>query len=79
MSLIAADAAPPPPRRGEIALGRARALADGGHLHDALIALDDVRSTDSQKADADRLRAEIQHQLLGLPADPGEKGERPLP
>ena len=73
------DATPPLPRRGEVAVGRARTLAAGGRLHDALTALDDVRATDPQKADADRLRAEIQHQLLGLPAGPGEKGDRPLP
>ncbi len=77
--LSTSEAALPLPRRGETALGRARALAAGGHLHDALTALDAVRATDPQKGDADRLRAELQHQLLGLPAGPGEKGDRPLP
>ena len=38
-----ASAAPPLPRRGELALARARSLAAGGHLHDALAALDAVR------------------------------------
>jgi hypothetical protein len=72
------------PRRGEISLGRAQSLAAGGHLHDALLELDAVRPTDPQKADADRLRAEIQHQLLALtdlpdaPAD-REKGDRRIP
>jgi hypothetical protein len=72
------------PRRGEISLARAQSLAAGGHLHDALLELDSVRPTDPQKADADRLRAEIQHQLLALtdlpdtPAD-REKGDRPIP
>lgn len=56
----------PMPRRGEIALTRARSLAASGHLHDALAALDLVRPTDPQKPDADRLRSEIQRQLLGL-------------
>ena len=62
------DAAPPLPRRGELALARARALAAGGHLHDALASLDAVRETDPQKPDADRLRGDIQRQLLGLVA-----------
>jgi tetratricopeptide (TPR) repeat protein len=72
------------PRRGEISLARAQSLAAGGHLRDALLELDSVRPTDPQKADADRLRAEIQHQLLALtdlpesPAD-REKGDRRIP
>jgi hypothetical protein len=63
------------PLRGERALARARALAASGHLHDALSALDAVRPTDLQKADADQLRAEIQRQLIGLAAAPA----RPTP
>ena len=54
------------PRRGEIALGRARQLAATGHLHEALGLLDSVRSTDAQRPDADRLRADIQRQILAL-------------
>ncbi|HWF86898.1 MAG TPA: hypothetical protein VG222_18705 [Vicinamibacterales bacterium] len=77
--LATSEAVLPLPRRGETALSRARALAASGHLHDALTALDAVRATDPQKGDADRLRAELQHQLLGLPAGPGEKADRPLP
>ena len=73
----------PPPRRGEIALARARTLAAGGHLHDALAALDAVRPTDSQKDEADRLRADIQRQLLTLtvmPATPDrDRADRRLP
>jgi tetratricopeptide (TPR) repeat protein len=61
---IAFDGSLPLPRRGEMALARARALAAGGHLHDALSALDQVRATDPQKPDADRLRADIQRELL---------------
>jgi hypothetical protein len=38
----------------------------GGRLRDALAALDQVHSTDPEKADADQLRAEIQKQLIGL-------------
>ena len=45
-------------------------LAAGGRLRDALIALEPVRSTDPQKADADYLRGEIQLQLMGLTSVP---------
>jgi len=78
-----------PPRRGELALTRARALAAAGHLRDALTALNLVRPTDPQKADADRLRSELQLQLIALtavPAQPaaerdakGATGDRPAP
>ena len=73
------------PRRGETALTRARVLASGGHLHDALVALDRVRVTDPQRAEADRLRADIQRQLLALIHMPGrgsaerERGDRHAP
>jgi tetratricopeptide (TPR) repeat protein len=53
-------------RRGELALGRARVLVMRGRLREALTALDLVRSTDSEKAEADRVRADIQRQLLGV-------------
>lgn len=54
------------PTRGEMALARARQLAAGGALYDALTALDVVRPTDPQRPDADQLRSEIQRQLLQL-------------
>jgi tetratricopeptide (TPR) repeat protein len=54
------------PTRGEMALTRARRLAAGGDLHDALSTLDLVRTTDPQRQDADELRSEIQRQLLRL-------------
>ena len=44
----------------------ARALAASGHLHDALAILESIRPTDPQKADAERLRGDIQRQLLAL-------------
>ena len=80
-SPVPRDTALPLPRRGETALLRARALAAGGHLRDALSTLDAVRPTDPQQADADRLRADIQRQLLALtpvPSSnaPDQKGER---
>ena len=58
------DAGLPLPRRGETALARARALTADHQLQDALKALDVIRTTDPQRADADVLRADIQHQLL---------------
>jgi len=57
---------PPLPRRGEAALARASVLAASGHLRDALALLDLVRPTDPQKPAADRLRADIQRQLLAV-------------
>ena len=75
----------PLPRRGETILGRARALAAGGHLRDALALAETVRPTDPQKADADRLRADIQRQLLALTEVPallppgGEQALRRVP
>jgi tetratricopeptide (TPR) repeat protein len=63
---VARDAFLPVPRRGEETMIRARTFAASGHLRDALSALDAVRSTDPQRADADRLRGDIQRQLLAL-------------
>jgi hypothetical protein len=60
----------PVPRRGEMVLGRARALAAGGHLHDALAALDGIRPTDAERGDADRLRVQIQRELLAFASPP---------
>ena len=54
------------PRRGEMILTNARALMAGGHFREALTALETVRATDPQRGDADRLRAEIQQQLIAL-------------
>jgi tetratricopeptide (TPR) repeat protein len=82
---LARETSLPLPRRGEIALARARALSAGGHLHDALTVLDSVRPTDPLKADAERMRSDIQRQLLALTPVPAgdvldrEKGERRNP
>lgn len=54
----------PLPRRGERALARARLLAQAGRLRDALVSLDQITMTDEEKVVADRLRADIQHQLI---------------
>lgn len=58
----------PLPRRGETALTRARALVASGRLRDALLALDLVQPTDPERTDADRLRADIQRQLIAVGA-----------
>ncbi|MQA28340.1 MAG: hypothetical protein GEU82_00670 [Luteitalea sp.] len=60
------EIAPELPRRGEMALDRARTLAASGRLRDALVMLDRVRATDAERVDADRLRAELQKQLIAL-------------
>ena len=70
------DAALSVPRRGEMALARARAFAAGGHLRDALTSLDLVRPTDPQKEDADRLRADIQRQIMALSVSDAPAAER---
>jgi len=56
------------PTRSEQALTRARTLAASGHLHDALAALDGIKPTDAQKPEADRLRGDLQRQLVSLAA-----------
>ena len=66
VAIAAAERTLPLPRRGEAALARARTLASGGRLRDALGALNRVRATDPEKGEADRLRGEIQQQLIGL-------------
>jgi tetratricopeptide (TPR) repeat protein len=58
----------PVPRRGETALVRARALAGAGRLHDAIAVLESVRLTDPGRPEADRLRADLQKQLLAVSA-----------
>ena len=52
------------PRSSETALDRARALFASGRLYDALRAIDLIRPTDPLRADADRLKAAIQRELL---------------
>jgi tetratricopeptide (TPR) repeat protein len=82
---VAGEPMLPRPRRGETILAYARTLAAGGHLRDAMTILESVRPTDPRKGDAERLRGEIQRQLLALttmpaPAAPGsEKAVRRVP
>jgi tetratricopeptide (TPR) repeat protein len=71
------------PTGGEVALAGARSLVSSGDLHGALSALERVRPTDPQRGDADRLRADVQRQLIrsasdGLPAPAaGDSGAEP--
>lgn len=78
VAVAAAERTLPLPRRGEAALARARTLASGGRLRDALGALNRVRATDPEKGEADRLRGEIQQQLIGL-ATPAPSATGALP
>lgn len=68
-------------RGSEIALARARALYAGGHLRDALRALDRIDIADPFRPEADRLRADIQRDLLSTaslqPPVAGTGGRRP--
>lgn len=66
----------PLPARGEELLERARALEASGHLREAMAALDQVRLTDPQKADADRIRGDVQKTLIQL-ASPGPASAEP--
>jgi len=54
-------------RSSEAAFDRATALQASGRLYDALRALELVRPTDPLRDDADKLRIEIQRQLLAHP------------
>jgi tetratricopeptide (TPR) repeat protein len=82
---VSQDLSLPLPSRGELSMARARALAASGHLHEALAALDGVLATDAQRPEADRLRADLQRQLLALAALPSassrerDQGERGVP
>ena len=58
----------PMPGSTDLAMWRATALKNAGHLKDALVALDRIGPDDAAYADAQRLRADIQGLLLaGLP------------
>jgi hypothetical protein len=62
----------PVPAPTEVYVTRARALFANGKLRDALSALDRVPQGDSLRQDAERLRGEIQQQLLLSASPPRE-------
>lgn len=53
-------------RSSELILSRARSLQAGGHLHDAMRMLDSIDLADPLRGTADRLRGDIQRQLLEM-------------
>ena len=59
------------PRSSETALDRARALFASGRPYDALRAVETVRPTDPLRAEADKLKAAIQLELLAFQTSPG--------
>ena len=70
----------PLPSASELYVARSRALFKTGRLRDALRELDRVSLGDSNRAAADRLRAEIQVELLAAAvADPGSYAPQPRP
>lgn len=58
------ETALPIPRRAEMTMARARALVGSGRLRDGLLLLDQIAVTDTLRPEADRLRAQIQRQLI---------------
>jgi hypothetical protein len=54
----------PVPTASDVALARAQAQYERGHLHDALLALEAIGPGDPLSADADQLKATIQSKLL---------------
>lgn len=59
------------PRSSESSLDRARALFASGRPYDALRAIESVRPTDPLRAEADKLKADIQLELLAFQTSPG--------
>jgi tetratricopeptide (TPR) repeat protein len=70
-SVQAAGEPLPVVRGAEMRIAHARDLYTHGHPHDALRTLSEVDIADPLRSDADRLRADIQRELLGLaPTEP---------
>jgi tetratricopeptide (TPR) repeat protein len=67
----------PVAQSSDLLLTRARSLQANGHVYDALRLLESVSLADPLRGEADRLRGELQRQLLDLvPAQPGSGGTR---
>ena len=77
--LAASRSVLPLPRRGETALSRARSLVARGHLHEALGELEAVKTTDPERSDADRLRSDLQRQLIALTLPSADARSKPHP
>jgi hypothetical protein len=65
-ALVAAPAQLPVPAPNEAYIVQARALFAGGKLRDALRALDRIPVGDALRSDAERIRADIQRELLAV-------------
>lgn len=71
-TLAQAPAEPlPVVRTPDMLLDRARELYTGGHLYDALRLLERIGLADPVRPEADRLRADIQRDLLAAASGPG--------
>jgi hypothetical protein len=64
LSVRVQDEPLPVPTASGVALARAQAQYDRGHLHDALVALDAIGPGDPLSVEADQLKATIQSKLL---------------
>ncbi len=78
---VAAPAAAPEPveplpivRRGELQLARARTLYADGRLREALRILEQIDIADPLRAESDRLRADVQRELLATIPSPRDSG-----
>jgi tetratricopeptide (TPR) repeat protein len=67
---VVAEEPLPVARSSERVLARARALYSEGHLRDALRTLDAIGVADPLRGDAERLRADVQRQLLATAGVP---------
>jgi tetratricopeptide (TPR) repeat protein len=68
---------PPVPGRPSAALARAQALVTSGRLRDAMPLLASIPHTAPERAEADRLLAEVQRQLIGLGPLPATRSAVP--
>jgi hypothetical protein len=66
----------PLPSPAELLIAQARALYTRGRLHEALRAVEGVRRDDARRFEADRLRADIQRDLLSVAELPRQTRSR---